>query len=216
MDEQMCDYPVPAGFSRLPGYHFKNNYLSFSHPPLSSEFNAISPGRCPMISVLFVDDTSDLFAQVRSFLEKTGEIKIDNAHSIKQAIEKLKARNYDVIVAYEQQPDVNGIEFVADMNGIEFIRYLKSIGNATPVILLARRGLGKIAVMEVAHGTEIAFPKTGDIRPQVFEMVNLIKQTLLRKRSERDTKAQNEQLTAILSLPHRLASSRFVMALSNG
>ncbi|MDO9326236.1 MAG: PAS domain S-box protein [Methanoregula sp.] len=152
-----------------------------------------------MISVLFVDDTTDLFAQLRSFLEKTGEIKIDMAHSLKQAVEKLKGRNYDVILAYEQQPDVNGIEFVSDMNGIEFIKYLKSIGNVTPVILLGRRGPGKIAVMEVAHGTEIQFPKSGDIRPQVFEMVNLIKQTLLRKRSEREIKAQTEQLAAILS-----------------
>ncbi|MDP2798103.1 MAG: PAS domain S-box protein [Methanoregula sp.] len=152
-----------------------------------------------MISVLFVDDNTDLLAQVHSFLEKTGEIKIDNAHSIKQAIEKLKGRNYDAIVSYEQQPDVNGIEFVSDMNGIEFIKYLKSVGNVTPVILLGRRGPGKIAVMEVVHGTEITFPKSGDIRPQVFEMVNLIKQTMLRKRSEREIKAQNEQLAAILS-----------------
>ncbi|MDO9034531.1 MAG: PAS domain S-box protein [Methanoregula sp.] len=152
-----------------------------------------------MISVLFVDDMTDLLSSVRMFLEKSGEIKIDNAHSIKQAIEKLKARNYDVIVSYEQQPDVNGIEFVSEMNGIEFIKYLKSVGNITPVILLGRRGPGKIAVIEVAHGTEITFPKSGDIRPQVFEMVNLIKQTMLRKRSEREIKAQNEQLAAILS-----------------
>jgi len=152
-----------------------------------------------MISVLFVDDNTDLLSTMRTFLEKTGEIKIDNAHSIKQAIEKLKGRNYDVIVSYEQQPDVNGIEFVADMNGIEFIKYLKSVGNITPVILLGRRAAGKIAVIEVAHGTEITFPKSGDIRPQVFEMVNLIKQTLLRKKSEREIKAQNEQLAAILS-----------------
>lgn len=152
-----------------------------------------------MISVLFVDDTTDLLSTVRTFLEKTGEIKIDNAHSIKQAIEKLKGRNYDVIVSYEQQPDVNGIEFVSDMNGIEFIKYLKSVGNVTPVILLGRRGPGKIAVIEVAHGTEITFPKSGDIRPQIFEMFNLIKQTMLRKRSEREIKAQNEQLSAILS-----------------
>ena len=152
-----------------------------------------------MISVLFVDDTTDLLSTVRTFLEKTGEIKIDNAHSIKQAIEKLKGRNYDVIVSYEQQPDVNGIEFVSEMNGIEFIKYLKSVGNVTPVILLGRRGPGKIAVIEVAHGTEITFPKSGDIRPQIFEMFNLIKQTMLRKRSEREIKAQNEQLSAILS-----------------
>ena len=164
-----------------------------------SEFHAISSGRCTMISVLFVDDNTDLLAQVRSFLEKSGEIRIENTHSIKQAIEKLKGRNYDVIVSYEQQPDVNGIEFVSDMNGIEFIKYLKSVGNTTPVILLGRRGQNKIAVQEIAQGTEIAVPKTADIRPQLAEMVNLIKQTLLRKRAEREIRAQNEQLAAILT-----------------
>ena len=49
------------------------------------------------------------------------------------------------------------------------------------------------------NGTEIALPKTGDIRPQLFEMVNLIKQTFLRKKAERDLKTQNEQLATILS-----------------
>src|SRR5665647_1759806 len=92
-----------------------------------------------MISVLFVDDNSDLFGQIRSFLEKVGDIKIDKAHSIKQAIEKIKVRTYDVIVSYERIPEVNGIEFMSDMNGIEFLQYLKSLGNTTPVILLCRR-----------------------------------------------------------------------------
>ena len=93
-----------------------------------------------MISVLFVDDNTDLFGQIRSFLEKTGDIRVDNARSIKQAIEKMKGRTYDVILSYEQIPEVNGIEFVSDMNGIEFLKYLKSTGNTTPVILLCREG----------------------------------------------------------------------------
>jgi DNA-binding response OmpR family regulator len=54
-----------------------------------------------------------------------------------------------VILSYDQIPDVNGIEFVSEMNGIEFIRYLRSTGNATPVILLSRRPNGKIALEEV-------------------------------------------------------------------
>jgi PAS domain S-box-containing protein len=189
-----CFFPEP-----IPGTPFSTTIYHSAIHLFSSEFNAISYGRCPMISVLFVDDTTDLFAQVRSLMEKTGEIKIDPARSIKQAIEKLKGRNYDVIIAYEQQPDVNGIEFVPDMNGIEFIKYLKSVGNTTPVLLLGKRGSGKMAVMEVAHGTEITFPKAGDIRPQVFEVVNLIKQTMLRKKSEREIREQKDQLAAILS-----------------
>ncbi len=152
-----------------------------------------------MISVLYVDDNSDLFGQIRSFLEKAGDIRIDNAHSIKQALEKIKGRTYDVIISYEQIPEVNGIEFMSDMNGIEFLQYLKSIGNTAPVILLCRRGNNKIAVEEVTNATEITIPKSGDIRPNLLEMVTVIKQTMLRKKAEREIKVQNEQLTAILS-----------------
>ncbi|MGA2913171.1 MAG: PAS domain S-box protein [Methanoregula sp.] len=161
--------------------------------------HAISSGTFSMISVLFVDDNTDLFGQIRSFLEKGGDIRLDNARSIKQAIEKIKSRSYDVILSYEQIPEVNGIEFVSDMNGIEFLKYLKSSGNTTPVILLCRRGSQKIAVQEVTNGTEISIPKNGDIRPHLLEMVTLIKQTMLRRKAEREVKVQNDQLTAILS-----------------
>ena len=151
-----------------------------------------------MISVLFVDDNTELFRQIRSFLEKAGDIRIDTAHSIKQAIEKIKGRTYDVIISYEQIPEVNGIEFMSDMNGIEFLQYLKSLGNTTPVILLCRRG-NRIVVEEVTLGTEIGIPKSGDVRPNLQEMVTVIKQTMLRRKAEREVKLQNEQLTAILS-----------------
>ena len=161
--------------------------------------HTITSGTFSMISVLFVDDNTDLFGQIRSFLEKGGDIRLDNARSIKQAIEKIKGRTYDVILSYEQIPEVNGIEFVSDMNGIEFLKYLKSSGNSTPVILLGRRGSQKIAVQEVTVGTEISIPKNGDIRPYLLEMVTLIKQTMLRRKAEREVKVQNDQLTAILS-----------------
>jgi DNA-binding NtrC family response regulator len=151
-----------------------------------------------MISVLFVDDNTDLFGQIRSFLEKAGDIKLESAHSIKQAMEKIKGRTYDVIVSYEQIPEVNGIEFVSDMNGIEFLQYLKSEGNTTPVILICRRG-NKLAAEEITIAAEIRLPKNGDIRPNLTELVTLIKQTMLRRKAERELKVQNEQLTAILS-----------------
>jgi diadenylate cyclase len=152
-----------------------------------------------MISVLFVDDNSDLFGQIRSFLEKAGDVRVDNARSLKQAIEKIKGRTYDVIISYDQMPEVNGIEFMSDMNGIEFLQYLKSLGNTTPVILLSRKRNNRIAVEEVSLGAEINLPKNGDIRPYLMEMVTVIKQAVLRRKAEREIKMQNEQLTAILS-----------------
>ena len=152
-----------------------------------------------MISVLFVDDNTDFLAQVRSLLEKTGELRIDVAQSTKLAAEKLKNRTYDLIVSYEQVPEVNGIEFVSDMDGIGFLKYLRSGGNTTPVILFGRRGGNRIVIEEVNNGIEIVLPKGGDLRPQIADMVTLFKQTLIKRKSERETKVQNEQLTAILS-----------------
>jgi len=152
-----------------------------------------------MISVLFVDDNTDLFTRIRTALEKTGEIRIEQAHSLKQATEKLRGRNFDMIVSYEQLPEVNGIEFVPDMNGIDFLKYLKSQGNTTPVLLISRRGATKIAIEEVNNGIELTLPQSGDIRGPVMEVVTLIKQTMLRKKAERELKAQNDQLATILS-----------------
>lgn len=152
-----------------------------------------------MISVLFIDDNTDLLTQIRTFLEKTGDLRVDSAHSIRQATEKLKNRTYDIIITYGEIPEVNGVEFVSDMNGIEFLKYLKSQGNPTPLILYNRKGPAKLALQEVSNGTELTLPKTGDIRPALFEMVTLIKGTMLRKKAEREQKAHNEQLAAILS-----------------
>jgi PAS domain S-box-containing protein len=85
------------------------------------------------------------------------------------------------------------------MNGIEFLQYLKSEGNTTPVILICRRGTNKLAAEEITIAAEIRLPKNGDIRPNLAELVTLIKQTMLRRKAERELKVQNEQLTAILS-----------------
>jgi len=152
-----------------------------------------------MIAVLFVDDNSELMAQARSVLEKSGEIRLDFVRTTKQALEKLKNRSYDVIVCYEQMPDINGVEFVPDMNGIEFLKYLKSQGNTTPFIVLARRSQNKVVIAEVINGTELTHPKGSDARMQLLDLVMLVKQTMLRRRADREVKAQNEQLLAILS-----------------
>jgi PAS domain S-box-containing protein len=152
-----------------------------------------------MISVLFVDDSTDFLAQVRSTLEKTGEVRLDVAQSTKHAVEKLKARTYDVVICGERVPEVNGIEFVSDMDGIGLLKFLRSAGNTVPVLLFHRQGANKIVLEEVAGGIELMLSRSGDIRPQVAELVTMLKQTALRRKAERELKLQNDQLSTILS-----------------
>lgn len=152
-----------------------------------------------MISVLFVDDNTGFAAQLRPLLEKTGEVRMELVPSPKMAIEKLKGRVFDVVICFEEIPAVNGIEFVPDMDGIGFLRYLRSIGNPTPVILFHRRGQSRIAFEEVANGAEVAFTAGSDMRGPAADLVTLLKQTTLRRKTEREVKLQNDQLTSILS-----------------
>jgi len=152
-----------------------------------------------MISALFVDDNTGFAAQLRPILEKTGEVRMELAPSPKMAIEKLKGRVFDVVICFEEIPAVNGIEFVPDMDGIGFLRYLRSIGNPTPVILFHRRGQSRIAFEEVATGAEVAFSGSSDMRGPAADLVTLLKQTTLRRKTEREVKLQNDQLTSILS-----------------
>jgi len=152
-----------------------------------------------MIAVLFVDDSSELMVQIRSVLEKSGEIRLEFVRSTKQALEKLKNRTFDAIVCFEQVPDVNGIEFVSDMNGIELLKYLKSQGNTTPFIMISRKSLNKVVIADVINGIELPLPRGGDGSAQLGDLVMLVKQTVLRRRSDREIKAQNDQLSLILS-----------------
>lgn len=152
-----------------------------------------------MISVLFVDDNTDFLAPFRPVLEKTGEVRLETVNSAKQAIEKLKGRSFDVIVCYEENAPVNGIEFVSDMDGIGFLRYIRSMGNPTPVIIFHRKGENRVTFEEISNGADITVQRTGDLRAPAADLVTLIKQAALRKKSERDVKLEKDQLTAILS-----------------
>lgn len=152
-----------------------------------------------MISVLFIDDNTEFLAQFRPILEKTGEARLEVVPSTKQAIERLKNRTFDVIVCYEEISPVNGIEFVSDMDGLGFLRYLRSMNNSTPVIVFHRKGETRVAFEEISNGADIIVSRTTDLRAPAADLITLIKQAALRKKSERDIKLQNEQLTGILS-----------------
>lgn len=151
-----------------------------------------------MISVLLVEDTSDLMGATRAFLEKSGDLRVDIAHSPKHAIDKLKTKSYDVIVSYYQVPSNNLIEFLPDLNGVELIRFLRSQGNPTPFLLFNHATPDRLTLTDLNTGTEIQLSRTSDLRVPFTDLVNMIKQAVLRKKAERELKSQNDLLQSIL------------------
>ncbi len=153
-----------------------------------------------MISVLLVHDNTDLIDSTRSFLEKSGEVRVDTVSSTKQALEILKSRTYDVIVSYYHLPEVNGIEFLPEMNGVELLKYLKSHGNFTPFILYARMGRETLVLEDLNNAHEVRFGKGGDQKKPLTELRDLVIQAVMRKKMERDVTLRTDMLNSILSL----------------
>jgi PAS domain S-box-containing protein len=152
-----------------------------------------------MISVLLVHDNSDIIESTRAFLERHGDVRIDVVHSTKQALEKARTRKYDLIISYHRIPDIDGIEFLADMTGIEFHRELKSRIPSVPFILYVREGRDTLILGDINAAAEVPVPR-GPSPPPVTEMRDMIYQSILRRKAERDQVLRADLLSAILSV----------------
>ncbi|MDD1719433.1 MAG: PAS domain S-box protein [Methanoregulaceae archaeon] len=151
-----------------------------------------------MITVLLVHDSTELLDAARSYLEKMGEVRVDTVSSTKQAMDILKNRSYDVIVSYYHLPEINGIEFLADLNGIEFLKYLKAQGSTAPFILYTRHR-DRLTIEDLNLAIEVPLKGGSGANIQLPELRDVIKQTVMRKKAERDLNARFEIVSSILS-----------------
>ncbi|WP_319466337.1 response regulator [uncultured Pseudodesulfovibrio sp.] len=86
------------------------------------------------IRLLLVDDESDfLTAYSRRFVRRNAEISL--ATSGEEAIEKVIANSYDVVILDVMMPG---------MNGIETLRRIKAIDASLPVIILTGHADSKV------------------------------------------------------------------------
>lgn len=151
------------------------------------------------VSILLVEDGTEIMSLARSYLERRGDFRVDPVVSIRQALDRIKSKPYDIILAFDQLPDVGGIEFVSDMSGLELLKYLKQTGNTTPFILYSHHSRDKITVEDLSYAQELTFPRGEDIRPQLDEISLVLRQAVLRKRLERDMRNQYESLLEMVS-----------------
>ena len=79
------------------------------------------------IRVLHVDDDAGFLDVARQCLEEQGELQVDTALSVKEALEKLKRSEYDVIVSDYQ---------MSGKNGLELLRELRQRGNDVPFYIV--------------------------------------------------------------------------------
>jgi len=118
-----------------------------------------------MISVLYVDDETALLEITKLFLERFGDFSVDTAESAREALGKLKTREYDAVVSDYQMPE---------MDGIAFLKELRKQYPALPFIIFTGRGREEIVIEAFESGADFYLQKGGAPKPQFAELARKI------------------------------------------
>jgi PAS domain S-box-containing protein len=127
------------------------------------------------IQILVVDDEAELCALTKEFLERSGNLNVDTARSVKEAVLALSEKRYDAIVSDYQMP-------VED--GIHFLKSLRSAGDRTPFILFTGRGREEVVIEALNNGADSYLQKGGEPRSQYAELGHRIGMLVQRHQAE--------------------------------
>jgi DNA-binding response OmpR family regulator len=125
-----------------------------------------------MISVLYVENETALLEIGKFFLEKDGSMEVDTCLSIYDALKKISAKHYDIIISEYATPM---------MNGIEFLKSLRSRGDTTPFIIFTKRGRTSVKTEALNQGVDFYLEKAGNAKAHFAEIIREIQQTVERK-----------------------------------
>jgi signal transduction histidine kinase/response regulator of citrate/malate metabolism len=132
------------------------------------------------LKILIIDDDKvDLITINRSISQSGIIASVENAFSAKDAMEKIKSFNYDLIFLDYLMPD---------SDGISFLKKLRNLGIETPVIFVTSQGDEKIASQAILGGASDYIPKTlltaDGISQSIRNVLKIHESVLLRKKTE--------------------------------
>lgn len=142
-----------------------------------------------MIRVLHVDDEPALVEITRAFLEKTNDYEVTTFTSAVEALKAVDNNLFDVLVSDYEMPD---------MDGIEFLKQLRSKGIDTPFIIFSGRGREDVLIEAINNGADFYLQKGGKPKAQFAELENMIRQSVSRKRAEKELKKSEERYRAVV------------------
>ena len=145
------------------------------------------------ITILYVDDEPVLLEPTKISLEKKKGFYVDTAGSAKEALEKITARTYDVIVSDYQMPE---------MNGIQLLRKLRGENNDIPFIIFTGKGREEAVIEAYNAGADFYLAKGGNPRAMFLDLANKIRQIVNRKRAETALRESEERYRIVIEQSH--------------
>ncbi len=138
-----------------------------------------------MYSVLYVDDERLLLDLCRSYLEESGDFRVELSRSASEAIEKIQDASYDAIVSDYQMPE---------MDGIAFLKEVRSRFGDIPFILFTGKGREDVIMEAINNGADFYLQKGGDSRSQFAELAHKIRKAVEQRRVAEELRDNETQL----------------------
>ncbi len=138
-----------------------------------------------MYSVLYVDDEQVLLDLCRSYLEKSGDFRVEMSRSAPDAMEKLRNGSFDAIVSDYQMPE---------MDGIAFLKEVRSRFGYIPFILFTGKGREDIVIEAINNGADFYLQKGGDSHAQFAELAHKIRRAVGQRRAAEELRDNEAQL----------------------
>jgi len=148
------------------------------------------------VRVLHVDDDPDFAELTATFLERENDqLTVETATNVDEALERLRADEYDCVVSDYDMPG---------RNGIEFLEAVRKTDLSLPFVLFTGKGSEEVASDAISAGvTDYLQKETGT--DQYAVLANRIVNAVEHDRSRRLVERSERRLREIVdSLPHSL------------
>jgi len=141
-----------------------------------------------MISILLVDDETDLLEIARLYLEEQRGFRVQSAPSAKEALRMMQETPFDVVVSDYQMPV---------MDGIQFLKKLRAKKDPIPFIIFTGKGREEIVIEALNEGADFYLQKGGEPESQFAELSHIIRKVVRQHRAEDELGESEERYRRI-------------------
>jgi len=141
--------------------------------------------------MLLIDDDRDFVELAVKFLREGCIESIDAVNSGKDALARLDANEYDVIMCDYRMPE---------MDGIELLKEVRSRGIRAPFVMMTGKGMDDAVIEALDAGADFHVEKSGDMRAQFAELSVVIRNLASRKRAEMQLKGERDLYKLIVDM----------------
>ena|GEM_PF-1471639 len=148
------------------------------------------------IHLLLVDKEEILLSVATAFLERAGDISVDTARSVQEAMCKLESSTFDAIVSdYEIPPQ----------SGLAFLQAVRRRGLDIPFLIFTDRGDEEAMTRAIACGADDYLQKGRYPKAEFIELMHRIRSAVEKKSTLRILHDTREAMEDVQSIMHAVA-----------